>query len=89
MRRRNFLKIAAAAVAAVALPTTDYNRGLSEAYAVGAKTVKSDEALLAEWWAQESLAILEENMAMANLVHRDFTESIEAKDRVNCGRVKS
>lgn len=30
------------------------------------------DALIPELWAQESLAILEENMIAANLVHRDF-----------------
>jgi hypothetical protein len=30
------------------------------------------DALIPELWAQESLAILEENMVAANLVHRDF-----------------
>lgn len=33
----------------------------------------SVDALVPEIWAQESLAILEENMVMANLVHRDFS----------------
>lgn len=33
----------------------------------------SVDALVPEIWAQESLAILEENMVMARLVHRDFS----------------
>lgn len=33
----------------------------------------SVDALIPELWAQESLAILEENMVMARLVHRDFS----------------
>jgi hypothetical protein len=32
-----------------------------------------NDALIPELWAEESLAILEENMVMANLVHRDFS----------------
>lgn len=36
------------------------------------------DALIPELWAQESLAILEENMVAANLVHRDF-ENVLAK----------
>lgn len=32
-----------------------------------------NDALVPEIWAQESLAILEENMVMARLVHRDFS----------------
>lgn len=38
-------------------------------------------------WAQESLAILEENMVIANLVHRDFTNEIaNFGDTVNTRR---
>jgi len=34
------------------------------------------DAFIPELWAQEGLAILEENMVMANLVHRDFENEI-------------
>jgi hypothetical protein len=34
------------------------------------------DALIPELWAQESLAILEENMIAANLVHRDFEPTL-------------
>ena len=34
------------------------------------------DAYVPELWAQEGLAILEENMVMANLVHRDFENEI-------------
>jgi hypothetical protein len=34
------------------------------------------DAFIPEIWAQEGLAILEENMVMANLVHRDFESEI-------------
>ena len=34
------------------------------------------DAYIPELWAQEGLAILEENMVMANLVHRDFENEI-------------
>jgi hypothetical protein len=35
-----------------------------------------NDALIPELWAQEGLAILEENMVMARLVHRDFSNEI-------------
>jgi hypothetical protein len=35
-----------------------------------------NDALVPELWAQEGLAILEENMVMARLVHRDFSEQV-------------
>src|SRR5664280_518751 len=34
------------------------------------------DAYVPELWAQEGLAILEENMVMANLVHRDFENTV-------------
>jgi len=34
------------------------------------------DAYIPELWAQEGLAILEENMVMANLVHRDYEDEI-------------
>jgi hypothetical protein len=36
-----------------------------------------NDALVPEIWAREGLAILEENMVMANLVHRDFENEIK------------
>jgi hypothetical protein len=36
------------------------------------------DAFVPELWAQEALAILEENMVMGNLVYRDFSEAIAA-----------
>lgn len=36
----------------------------------------SVDALIPELWAQESLAILEENMVIGNLVHRDFSNVV-------------
>ena len=45
------------------------------------------DALVPELWAQESLAILEENMVMANLVHRDFSPLVASYgDVVNTRR---
>jgi len=35
-----------------------------------------NDAMVPELWAQESLAILEENMVMARLVHRDFSPEV-------------
>lgn len=47
----------------------------------------SNDALIPELWAQESLAILEENMVMANLVHRDFSPLVASYgDVVNTRR---
>jgi hypothetical protein len=46
-----------------------------------------NDALIPELWAQESLAILEENMVMANLVHRDFSPLVASYgDVVNTRR---
>jgi len=38
----------------------------------------NNDALVPEIWAQESLMILEENMVVGNLVHRDFENKIAA-----------
>jgi len=46
-----------------------------------------NDALIPELWANESLAILEENMVMANLVHRDFSSQVASfGDVVNTRR---
>jgi hypothetical protein len=46
-----------------------------------------NDALIPELWAQESLAILEENMVMANLVHKDFSPLVASYgDVVNTRR---
>ncbi len=46
-----------------------------------------NDALIPELWAQEGLAILEENMVMANLVHRDFSNEVaQFGDVVNTRR---
>jgi hypothetical protein len=46
-----------------------------------------NDALIPELWANESLAILEENMVMANLVHRDFSPLVSSfGDVVNTRR---
>lgn len=34
------------------------------------------DSLIPEWWANESLAILEENMVASALIHRDFQEQV-------------
>jgi len=36
-----------------------------------------NDAFIPEHWAQEGLAILEENMVVANLVHRDFEDEVK------------
>lgn len=39
-------------------------------------TANSLDAYIPEFWSHETLAILEENMVIANLVHRDFEQSV-------------
>jgi len=47
----------------------------------------SNKEFIPELWAQEGLAILEENMVIANLVHRDFEDEVkEFGDVVNTRR---
>jgi hypothetical protein len=49
-----------------------------------------NDALIPELWAQEGLAILEENMVMAQLVHRDFSMEVASfGDVVNTRRPSS
>jgi hypothetical protein len=49
--------------------------------------VNDTDAYVPEFWANESLAILEENMVMGNLVHRDFEPIIQSfGDVVNTRR---
>lgn len=45
------------------------------------------DAFIPEFWAQESLAVLEENLVASNLVHRDFENTLaQHGDVVNCRR---
>lgn len=45
------------------------------------------DPFIPEWWANESLAILEEQMVIGNLVHRDFEEVVaNVGDVVNTRR---
>ena len=47
------------------------------------------DAFVPELWAHQGLAILEENMVMANLVHRDFEDTIaKFGDVVNTRRAR-
>ena len=39
-------------------------------------TDANNDAFIPELWANEGLAILEENMVMANLVSRDFEDEV-------------
>jgi len=71
--RRLFLGRVGAAIAAMtavpfALPA------IERQVVVAAKPVM--DAFIPELWARESLAILEENMVLGNLVHRDFGDLI-------------
>jgi hypothetical protein len=55
--------------------------------AVVACYANDNDAFVPEIWAQEGLVILEENMVMANLVHRDFQDEIrDFGDVVNTRR---
>lgn len=55
--------------------------------AVLACYANDNDALIPELWAQEGLAILEENMVMARLVHRDFSNEVASfGDVVNTRR---
>ena len=57
--------------------------------AIGVQTFNTNDnsAYVPQMWAQESLAILEENMVAANLVHRDFSPLIASYgDTVNTRR---
>jgi hypothetical protein len=48
------------------------------AYAVEVTCYDNDNsAFIPEHWAMEGLAILQENMVMANLVHRDFSDEVK------------
>jgi hypothetical protein len=40
-------------------------------------SVNNIDPYIPEWWANETLAILEENMVAANLVHRDFEDMFQ------------
>lgn len=45
------------------------------------------DAFIPEFWANESLAVLEENLVATNLVHRDFENQLaQMGDTVNCRR---
>lgn len=45
------------------------------------------DAFIPEFWAQESLAVLEENLVASNLVYRDFEDRLsQFGDTVNCRR---
>ena len=41
-----------------------------------ASFANDNDALIPELWARESIAVLEENMVMGNLIHRDFSSEI-------------
>lgn len=56
------------------------------AYAV---TTSDNDALIPELWAQESLMLLENNLVMGNLVHRDYSSQVaKFGDVVNAHRPK-
>lgn len=76
MQRRRFLQVAAAVLGLAVTPGTGV--AAPEATAPVAITVKSSgtEAFIPKLWASESLRILEENIAISKLVHRDFKDQL-------------
>jgi hypothetical protein len=61
-----------------------FNKTLFGSFAVHANDL---DAFIPEFWAQESLAVLEESLVAANLVHRDFENTLaQMGDTVNCRR---
>lgn len=76
MQRRSFLGSVAALLSAPLL-------GLKmPAKPVRKLVVKSTSPFIPELWAKESLKLLQENMVMSDLVHRDFESTI------NTGRIR-
>lgn len=61
-----------------------FNKTFALSFAVHANDL---DAFIPEFWAQESLAVLEESLVAANLVHRDFENTLaQMGDTVNCRR---
>lgn len=61
-----------------------FNKTFVLSFAVHANDL---DAFIPEFWAQESLAVLEESLVAANLVHRDFENTLaQMGDTVNCRR---
>ena len=79
--RRGFLGGAVAAAVAVTLPSIPVPYAAPHAV-----DVNKGDAFIPEMWAKESLKILEKNMVVSPLVHRDFTEDIYADAYVVASR---
>lgn len=90
MKRRSFLKMAAAAVGLAVTPILfEEQHGCfdgegilwkTETFPDGHTYGSQADLFIPELWARESLAILQENMAISQLVHRDFTDEIQNQD---------
>ena len=90
MHRRSFLGMMAAAIFTpipTQLPGPDpFVSVLNDPIELVAKPL---DCFVPELWARDSFAILKENMAVANLIHRDFPDEIGTKTdvvRVRCLR---
>lgn len=58
-----------------ALPLPVFGGGTpAKVVASATPTVAAGDLLIPEFWARESLRILEENMVMGEIIHRDFTK---------------
>ena len=75
MQRRRFLQVAAAVVGLVATPGIPSVAAPAAPVAAVVKSTGQD-LFVPELWAAESLKILEENLAISKLVHRDFEAPI-------------
>lgn len=98
MRRRGFLGVACAALLggnflsqndpSVPMRVETGTREVSVGFRPDA-VVLGNEAFIPEIWARESLAILEENMVVGQIIHRDFCSEGHRRltNRVACGTI--
>jgi hypothetical protein len=77
MKRRSFLRVIGAAASAMVLPLPLLGGSTPTVAVVAAPAVVANphDYLVPEFWARESLKILEQNMAVSELVHRDFGDN--------------
>ena len=73
VQRRSFLRVIGAAAATVALPLTAFSGSTPITVAVATAPIVGNKTI-PEFWAAESLRILQDNMLVSQLVHRDFGE---------------
>ena len=85
MKRRSFLKAAAATLGLAVLPGTKLLEArpvlpakspwLGSKQPIDPCLPERDGTFIPEIWAREGLAILEENMVVSKLMHRDFGDA--------------